>query len=247
MEVVARTVLLGRFQFLSCFMEQLRNKMHVLRRCQFTGRMTLGIAAFVAILHWIHLITLFENDRHFSHLSSLEREMTFRTEMVIIAFWYRIFVGIMNLFGLETKTCWNVTRVEPLNEVQSCEGMFLPKMLFGTQLGGLITVLCYFFNHGESEVSILLISGYSGDVDTTSPGKFFISISCTSDVHLNCDSQVIFIYKTKLAEFKTYWCQFSPLRTSNNSKKHFIALCLSNVAFMLPWQFAQFILFTQVR
>ncbi|KAJ8783137.1 hypothetical protein J1605_009745 [Eschrichtius robustus] len=43
MEVVARTVLLGRFQFLSCFMEQLRNKMHVLRRCQFTGRMTLGI------------------------------------------------------------------------------------------------------------------------------------------------------------------------------------------------------------
>jgi len=48
---------------------------------------------------------------------------------VIIAFWYRTFVGIMNLFGLEAKTCWNVTRVEPLNEVQSCEGMFLSKML----------------------------------------------------------------------------------------------------------------------
>ncbi|TEA34350.1 hypothetical protein DBR06_SOUSAS13710022, partial [Sousa chinensis] len=175
MEVVGRTVLLGRFQFLRCFMEQLRDKVHLLRRYQFTGSMTLGIAVFVAILHWIHLITLFENDRHFSHLSSLEREMTFRTEMglyysyfktiieapsfleglwmimndklteyplaintvkrfhlypeVIIAFWYRTFMGIMNLFGLETKTCWNVTRVEPLNEVQSCEGMFLPKML----------------------------------------------------------------------------------------------------------------------
>ncbi|EAW94047.1 hCG2040530, isoform CRA_g [Homo sapiens] len=36
------------------------------------------------------------------------------------------------------------------------------------------------------------------------------------------------------------------LRTSSNDRRPFIALCLSNVAFMLPWQFAQFILFTQI-
>ncbi|XP_007128354.2 probable C-mannosyltransferase DPY19L2 [Physeter macrocephalus] len=283
MEVVARTLLLGRFQFLSCFMEQLRDKVHLLRRCQFTGRMTLGIAAFVAILHWIHLITLFENDRHFSHLSSLEREMTFRTEMglyysyfktiieapslleglwmimndrlteyplvintvkrfhlypeVIIAFWYRTFVGIMNLFGLETKTCWNVTRVEPLNEVQSCEGLGDPASFYvgvifilngimmglffiygaylsGTQLGGLITVLCYFFNHGEAT-----------RVMWTPPLRESFSYPFL----------VLQMYILTVI-----------LRTSNNSKKHFIALCLSNVAFMLPWQFAQFILFTQI-
>nr|KAF6418259.1 dpy-19 like 2 [Rousettus aegyptiacus] len=171
-EVVANDLYLSRFQFLNCLLEQLRDRVHLLRRRQFSGRVTISIAAFLGLLHWIHLVTLFENDRHFSHLSSLEREMTFRTEMglyysyfktiieapsfleglwmvmndrlteyprvinavkrfhlypeVIIAFWYRTLVGIMNLFGLETKTCWNVTRVEPLNEIQSCEGMFFP-------------------------------------------------------------------------------------------------------------------------
>uniref|UniRef100_A0A7N5JEH2 Dpy-19 like 2 n=1 Tax=Ailuropoda melanoleuca TaxID=9646 RepID=A0A7N5JEH2_AILME len=231
----------------------------------------------------IHLVTLFENDRHFSHLSSLEREMTFRTEMglyysyfktiieapsfleglwmimndrlteyplvintvkrfhlypeVIIAFWYRTFVGIMNLFGLEAKTCWNVTRVEPLNEVQSCEGLGDPACFYvavifilngvmmglffiygaylsGTQLGGLITVLCYFFNHGEAT-----------RVMWTPPLRE--SFSYPFLVLQMCILTLI-------------------LRTSNNDRRHFIALCLSNVAFMLPWQFAQFILFTQI-
>ncbi|KAG3278130.1 dpy-19 like 1 [Ictidomys tridecemlineatus] len=219
LEQLAKTLLFGRFQFLFCFLEQVREKVHVLQTLKVSSRTTFSIAAIVGILHWIHLISLFENDRHFSHLSSLEREMTFRTEMglyysyfktiieapsfleglwmimndrlteyplvintvkrfhlypeVIIAYWYRTFVGITNLFGVETKTCWNVTRVEPLNEVQSCEGLGDPACFYvavifilnglmmglffvygtylsGTQLGGLITVLCFFFNHGEA-------------------------------------------------------------------------------------------------
>ncbi|XP_063549926.1 probable C-mannosyltransferase DPY19L2 isoform X10 [Gorilla gorilla gorilla] len=218
LEVVAKTLLLGPFQFVRNSLAQLREKVQELQARRFSRRTTLGIAVFVAILHWLHLVTLFENDRHFSHLSSLEREMTFRTEMglyysyfktiieapsfleglwmiindrlteyplvinaikrfhlypeVIIASWYCTFMGIMNLFGLETKTCWNVTRIEPLNEVQSCEGLGDPACFYvgvifilnglmmglffmygaylsGTQLGGLITVLCFFFNHGE--------------------------------------------------------------------------------------------------
>ncbi|XP_063641570.1 probable C-mannosyltransferase DPY19L2 isoform X16 [Pan troglodytes] len=242
-----------------------------------------GTAVFVAILHWLHLVTLFENDRHFSHLSSLEREMTFRTEMglyysyfktiieapsfleglwmimndrlteyplvinaikrfhlypeVIIASWYCTFMGIMNLFGLETKTCWNVTRIEPLNEVQSCEGLGDPACFYvgvifilnglmmglffmygaylsGTQLGGLITVLCFFFNHGEAT-----------RVMWTPPLRE--SFSYPFLVLQMCILTLI-------------------LRTSSNDRRPFIALCLSNVAFMLPWQFAEFILFTQI-
>ena len=40
----------------------------------------LGILA--GVCHMYHVSTLYENDRNFSHLSSMEREMGFRTEMV---------------------------------------------------------------------------------------------------------------------------------------------------------------------
>ncbi|XP_063641571.1 probable C-mannosyltransferase DPY19L2 isoform X17 [Pan troglodytes] len=233
LEVVAKTLLLGPFQFVRNSLAQLREKVQELQAQRFSSRTTLGIAVFVAILHWLHLVTLFENDRHFSHLSSLEREMTFRTEMglyysyfktiieapsfleglwmimndrlteyplvinaikrfhlypeVIIASWYCTFMGIMNLFGLETKTCWNVTRIEPLNEVQSCEGL--------------------------------------GD-----PACFYVG--------------VIFILNGLMMGL--FFMYGAYLRTSSNDRRPFIALCLSNVAFMLPWQFAEFILFTQI-
>ncbi|XP_078198321.1 putative C-mannosyltransferase DPY19L2 isoform X4 [Callithrix jacchus] len=283
LDAIAKTPLLGRFQLLRGFLAQLREKAQELQACRFSRKTTLCIAAFVGILHWIHLVTLFENDRHFSHLSSLEREMTFRTEMglyysyfktiieapsfleglwlimndrlteyplvintvkrfhlypeVIIASWYRTFMGIMNLFGLEAKTCWNVTRIEPLNEVESCEGLGEPACFYvgvifilnglmmglffmygaylsGTQLGGFITVLCLFFNHEEAT-----------RVMWTPPLRESFSYPFL----------VLQMYILTLI-----------LRTSGNDRRPFIALCLSNVAFMLPWQFAQFILFIQI-
>ncbi|XP_010638779.1 probable C-mannosyltransferase DPY19L2 isoform X8 [Fukomys damarensis] len=241
------------------------------------------IAAFVGILHWIHLTTLFENDRHFSHLSTLEREMSFRNEMglyysyfktlieapsfleglwmimndrlteyplvinavkrfhlypeVVLAYWYRTFTGITNLFGIETKACWNVTRVGFPSEIESCEGLGDPACFYvgaifilngvmvglffiyatylsGSQLGGLLTVLCYFFNHGEAT-----------RVMWTPPLR------------------ESFAYPFLVLQM--YILTMS-LRISKNYGQYYIALCLANVAFMLPWGFAQFILFTQI-
>ncbi|KFO26353.1 Protein dpy-19 like protein 2, partial [Fukomys damarensis] len=240
-------------------------------------------AAFVGILHWIHLTTLFENDRHFSHLSTLEREMSFRNEMglyysyfktlieapsfleglwmimndrlteyplvinavkrfhlypeVVLAYWYRTFTGITNLFGIETKACWNVTRVGFPSEIESCEGLGDPACFYvgaifilngvmvglffiyatylsGSQLGGLLTVLCYFFNHGEAT-----------RVMWTPPLR------------------ESFAYPFLVLQM--YILTMS-LRISKNYGQYYIALCLANVAFMLPWGFAQFILFTQL-
>lgn len=41
----------------------------------------LGLHVCAPVVRY-HLFQLFENDRHFSHLSNLEKEMAFRTEMV---------------------------------------------------------------------------------------------------------------------------------------------------------------------
>ncbi|XP_051835408.1 probable C-mannosyltransferase DPY19L2 [Antechinus flavipes] len=249
----------------------------------YSWNLTLALGAFVGILHWAHLTTLFENDRHFSHLSTLEREMTFRTEMglyysyfktmieapsflrglwmtmndrltefplvinavkrfhlypeVILAFWYRLYTGTMDLIGIQTKVCWNVSRGQGLNPVESCEGLGDPACFYitvifvlnglmmtlffiygtylsGSQVGGLITVLCYFFNHGEST-----------RVMWTPP----LRESFSYPFHV---LQMLIITHV--------------LRSRQNCKKDFIALIVSNVAFMLPWQFAQFILFTQM-
>ncbi|KAG8512264.1 putative C-mannosyltransferase DPY19L2, partial [Galemys pyrenaicus] len=281
LEVVERSLLSRiQFQFVTFVLDQLRDKVLLLRRSQFSRKTTLGLAIFVGFLHWIHLVTLFENDRHFSHLSSLEREMTFRTEMglyysyfktiieapsfmeglwmimndrlteyplvintvkrfhlypeVLIACWYRTFVGIMNLFGLETKTCWNVTRIQPLNEIQSCEGM----------LGRSCVLLCWcdFYFKWNNDGIILRLWHISEATRVMWTPPLRESFSYPFLVLQMCVLTFILSY----FYCKTYWTEFSLLRNPSIGRRRYIALCLSNIAFMLPWQFAQFILFTQI-
>ncbi|XP_039192732.1 probable C-mannosyltransferase DPY19L1 isoform X3 [Crotalus tigris] len=245
--------------------------------------LTLIMAAVAGILHWYHITTLFENDRHFSHLSTLEREMAFRTEMglyysyfktiveapsfysgvwmimndnlteyplvintlkrfnlypeVVLASWYRIYTGIMNSFGIQTQKCWTVNRGEGLSPVESCEGLgdpasFYVAMIFllnglmvsifflygtylsGNRFGGLLTVACYFFNHGEST-----------------------RVMWTPPLRESFSYPFLVVQMLLL----TYI-----LRTQNVNRRSLIALSVSNVLFMLPWQFAQFVLLTQV-
>ncbi|KAF7649250.1 hypothetical protein LDENG_00144550 [Lucifuga dentata] len=244
---------------------------------------TVFLAALSGYLHWYHVSLLFENDRHFSHLSNLEKEMAFRTEMglyysyyktiieapsfldglymimndrltehplvintlkrfnlypeVVLASWYRMYTGTMAYFGIPTKMCWSIHRGEGLSPVDSCEGMGDPAYFYvacvfalnglmmslffiygsylsGSRLGGIVTTICFFFNHGEST-----------------------RVMWTPPLRESFAYPFLVLQMLLL----TYI-----LRTRNPSRTAMVALGISNLCFMLPWQFAQFVLLTQV-
>uniref|UniRef100_A0A8C0FRG2 D19L1 mannosyltransferase n=1 Tax=Bubo bubo TaxID=30461 RepID=A0A8C0FRG2_BUBBB len=241
-----------------------------------------GNCKFCLRSYLCHITTLFENDRHFSHLSTLEREMAFRTEMglyysyfkiiieapsfwngvwaimndrlteyplvintlqrfnlypeVVLASWYRIYTAIMDFLGVPTKTCWTVNRGKGLSPVESCEGLGDPASFYvavifllnglmmslffiygtylsGSRLGGLVTVMCFFFNHGECTRVM-----WTPPLRESFSYPFLVL------------QMLLLTYILRATLFYVY----------------LIALCVSNIFFMLPWQFAQFVLLTQI-
>ncbi|MCJ8745354.1 hypothetical protein PDJAM_G00129370 [Pangasius djambal] len=242
-----------------------------------------ALALTAGFLHWYHLSELFENDRHFSHMSSLEKEMAFRTEMglyysyfksiieapsflsglglimndrlteyplvintlkrfnlypeVVLASWYRVYSTTMEFFRIPTKMCWTINRGEDLDPVESCEGMGDPAYFYvtfvfllngammslfyiygtylsGSKMGGAVTVLSFFFNHGEST-----------------------RVMWTPPLRESFSYPFLVLQMLLLTHI---------LRTRNPSRNSMVALGVSTVMFMLPWQFAQFVLLTQV-
>ncbi|XP_067888697.1 dpy-19-like 1, like isoform X2 [Heterodontus francisci] len=244
---------------------------------------TILLAIIAGILHWYHISSLFENNRHFSHLSTLEREMAFRTEMglyysffktiieapsfceglsyimndrlteyplvintlkrfnlypeVVLGSWYRIYIAVADFLGISTKMCWRVDRGKGFSPVESCEGMGDPAyfyvtfvfilnglmmslfFLYGTYLsgsrfGGVITVVCFFFNHGECT-----------------------RVMWTPPLRESFSYPFLILQMLLLTRI---------LRRVCVEKKTLAAFCIANILFLLPWQFAQFVLLTQV-
>ncbi|KAM6958843.1 dpy-19-like 1, like [Aplochiton taeniatus] len=230
-----------------------------------------------------HLNNLFENDRHFSHLSATEKEMAFRTEMGLYYSFFKVFVnapsflqglhllmndrfteypevinalkrfnlapeiflgtvfqvytGTLDFFGVPTKTCWSVDRGEGLPPVENCEGLGDPAyfyvnavfllngalmslfFLYGTymsgfRLGGLVTVLCLFFNHADSTRVM-----WTPPLRESFSYPFFVM-------------QMLLLTHI--------------FRRSDSGGRALIALGACNVLFVLPWPFAQFVLLTQM-
>ena len=62
---------------------------------------TLILAASFGWLHSTDIWAMFESDRHFSHLSSLERDLAFRTEMGLYYSYYQTIIEGKFLFYFE--------------------------------------------------------------------------------------------------------------------------------------------------
>lgn len=188
-----------------------------------------------SFLDGLHMVM---NDRLTEHplvINTLQRFNLYPE--VVLASWFRMYTGVMGYFGIPTKMCWSINRGEGLTPVDSCEGMGDPAYFYvtfvfllngammslffiygaylsGSRLGGVVTTMCFFFNHGEST-----------RVMWTPPLR-------ESFAYPFLVLQMLIL---------TYI-----LRTRSPSRTALVALGISNLCFMLPWQFAQFVLLTQV-
>ncbi|XP_038077435.1 probable C-mannosyltransferase DPY19L1 [Patiria miniata] len=132
----------------------------------------LVMASIFGILHSAHISSMFENDRFFSHLSDLEREMTFRTEMGLYYSYYKSMVNAPSfLSGLQEVMNDNITeypstinvlkRFNLYPEVALAAGYRLYDGI--TKKLGIVTRQCYTVNRGRGLSSVLNCEGM-GDI-----------------------------------------------------------------------------------
>ena len=239
----------------------------------------LTLALLVSIYHYKHISFLFENDRFFSHLSTLEREMTFRTEAgfyymyfktianapsfreglgdiiqdngtehpstinslsrfnvypeVMIGGSFRVFNYLADMFGYQSKSCYNINRGYGQEPVKSCIGIgdetyyyltsvfvlggiemgilfMLCRHVSESTMGGVLGVSCFLFNHGECT-----------------------RIQWTPPLRENFSFPFLLLQILLLS------------RSLQNKELKRCWLVIATVLFVLPWQFSQFVLLTQ--
>uniref|UniRef100_A0AAR2L665 Dpy-19-like 1, like (H. sapiens) n=1 Tax=Pygocentrus nattereri TaxID=42514 RepID=A0AAR2L665_PYGNA len=136
---------------------------------------------------------------------------------VVLASWYRVYSSIMDFFRIPTKMCWSINRGEGLEPVESCEGLGDPAYFYITFV---------FLLNG---VMMSLFYVYGAYLSTR--------VMWTPPLRESFSYPFLVLQMLLL----TYI-----LRSRKPSRNAILALCVSNVVFMLPWQFAQFVLLTQV-
>jgi len=242
---------------------------------------TLVVITISLGMGWInqqHVSSLFENDRHFSHLSNLEREMTFRTEMGLYYSYFKTIVvsdsindGIYNLYrnnkteypltintlkrfnlypelvigvlyrglnnlGVLRETCWTVNRGQDLDPVQSCEGLKDPPHFYLS-----VVWLC-----SGLTVSILFVLAVWLS-DSLVGG--LLTCACFFFNHGECTRVMWTPPLRESFAFPICLLQILAVTVTTANRRpdwrNIASIATSTSAFILCWQFAQFMLFTQ--
>lgn len=132
---------------------------------------------------------------------------------IVLGASYRAYVKVADHFGIKTKECWQVDRGGGLPIVWSCEGLGDPSyfyingvwvfagmaaaliFVFGyflsqSIIGGLLSAVCFFFNHGEvivqmfthsKRVHFAMFTVYTRSMDTPIARKLWISADISTD------------------------------------------------------------------
>ena len=127
----------------------------------------LVLSALFGYFHMFHVETLFENDKHFSHLSNLERELSFRTESALYYYYFKLLVSTNDsLITTANGLILNDNRTEHPNTINSLKRFNLYSELTVSvfyRLANyfkLLTKKCWKINRGDNMPPVESCVGY---------------------------------------------------------------------------------------
>ncbi|CAL1683011.1 unnamed protein product [Lasius platythorax] len=147
-------------------------------------------------LHRWHVSTLFENDRHFSHLSEIEREMSFRTEMGMYYSYYKTIAESKDFFdGMEKLSRDNLSEYGNVIDA-SRKYSLLPEIVAGflyhiaRSLGVISQEQCWQIERGDGLMPVTSCEGLGV------PVYFYLEIVWSSTIFT---AAILFYYATYLS------------------------------------------------
>lgn len=256
---------------------KIKNKKETEEGREDTRWKAVSVAVCITVLYYWYISGLFENDIFFSHLSTLERELAFRTEMGLYYSYYKTVAeapGLMQGVDLLLRD----NRTEYPSTINTLQRFNLyPEVTLGVLFRLLRDKLpksCYTINRGYNQPAVESCVGV-GDIHTfyvtcifalngvlgglifylgwNLSGSFWGGTLSILQFMFNHGESTRIMWTPPLRESFSFPFLFlqmlvliNSLKTASFSRQHFLAVTLSTTCFMIPWQFAQFALLTQL-